>query len=172
MKKVYMYNNSSTFPRLVFASDSFEDFEGILILAGVLNIEIEKITYDNMYGFKALTAISSYSDCYKFTTAAQLIGWKGGPEYGDVIWNPSIKVNYTISTNDSRLYVTATKFADLAYACWLFEKKGINIVRVDTTNDPNSHDPMTYTLVSATIPDMDILKTTWRDLLCGNKEAK
>lgn len=164
MKKVYMYDNSSTFPRLVFASDSFEDFEGILILAGVLNVEIEKITYDNMYGFKALTAISSYSDCYKFTTAAQLIGWKGGPEYGDTTWNPSIKVNYTISTNDSRLYVTATKFADLAYACWLFAGNSVNIVRIDTTNNLESGEPMTYTLVSATIPDVDTLKRVWRGL--------
>lgn len=164
MNKIYMYDNSSTFPRLVFASDSFDDFEGILILAGVLNVEIEKITYDNMYGFKALTAISSYSDCYKFTTAAQLIGWKDGPEYGDTTWTPSIKVNYAISTNDSRLYVTATKFADLAYACWLFAHSNINIVRIDTTNDPGSGEPMTYTLVSATIPDVDTLKRVWHGL--------
>lgn len=167
MKKIYMYDKSSTFPRLVFASDSFDDFEGILILAGVLNIEIEKITYDNMHGFEARTTISSYSDCCKFTTAAQLIGWKSGPEYGDVIWNPSTKVNYTVSTNDSRLYVTATKFADLAYACWLFDRNSINIARIDTTNDSESVQHMKYTLVSATIPNADTLKRVWHDLKLG-----
>ena len=161
MKKIYMYDKSSTLPRLVFASDSFDDFEGILILAGVLNIEIEKITYDNMYGFEARTTISSYSDCCKFTTAAQLIGWRSGPEYSDVIWNLSIKVNYTVSTDDNRLYVTATKFA---YACWVFERNSINIVRIDTTNNSESVQPTKYTLVSATIPNVDTLKMVWHDL--------
>lgn len=158
MKKVYMYDNSSTFPRLVFASDSFNDFEGILILAGVLNIEIEKITYDTMYGFKALTANCLYSDCHDFIAEARLIGWRSVPEYNKTVWNPSIKVNYTISTSDSRLYVTATKFDDLAYACQLFANNHINIVRLDTTNDPESNETVTYTLVSATIHDVDTLK--------------
>lgn len=63
-----------------------------------------------------------------------------------------------MSTNDSKLYVTATKFDDLAYACQLFANNHINIVRLDTTNDPKSNETVTYTLVSATISDESTLK--------------
>lgn len=158
MKKVYMYDNSSTFPRLVFASDSFDDFEEILILAGLLNIEIEKITYDNMYGFKALTATCLYSDCHDFIDEVRLIGWRSVPEYSKAVWDLNSKVNYSVSTNESKLYVTATKFDDLAYACQLFSNNHINIVRLDTTNDPESNETVTYTLVSETISDVRTLK--------------
>ena len=158
MKKVYMYDNSRTFPRLVFVSDSFDDLEEILMLAGLLNIEIEKIMYDNTYGFKALTTDCLYSDCDDFIAAARPIGWRSVPEYNKTVRDLTTKVNYSVSTNDSKLYVTATKFDDLAYACQLFANNHINIVRLDTTNDPESNETVTYTLVSATIPDVDTLK--------------
>lgn len=164
MKKVYMYDNSSTFPRLVFTSDSFDDFEGILILAGVLNIEIEKITYGDTYEFNALTETCLYSDCHDFIDAARRIGWRSVPEYNKTVWDLNIKVSYSVSTNDSKLYVTATKFDDLAYACQLFANNHINIVRLDTTNDPESNETVTYTLVSATIHDVDTLKRVWHGL--------
>lgn len=164
MKKVYMYNVSRTFPRLVFVSDSFDDLEEILILAGVLNIEIEKIMYDNTYGFRALTADCLYSDCDDFIAAARPIGWRSLQEYNKTVWHLTTKVNYSMSTNDSKLYVTATKFEDLAYACQVFANNHINIARLDTTNDPEYNETVTYTLVSATIPDVDTLKRVWHDL--------
>lgn len=162
MNKRYMYDyNSSFLPRIVFASDDFNDFEGILILSGVLSIEMTRIVYDSRYGFTAYSTPSSYADCNRFVTAASLLGWTSGPEFGDTIWNPSNKVDYTISTSDNKLYVTTHNFADLEYACRVFDQHNIYIATVDKTEPANSTDDPTYTLVSSTIVDINTLKHAW-----------